>query len=184
MDRTPLAEYGGAMKGFHWLVVALLVVQYALGWTMPELRRGMPPEGLVNLHLSFGVAIGAIMALRLAWRVLTPQPPANSSLPRWQHRAATAVHGLLYLLVFALVLTGWADASRRGWPVTLFGILDLPALVATGSTVGRALGEVHETLVTVLLLLVGLHVAAVAAHVVLWRDRIMDRMTPRLRHRS
>ncbi|MEA1676173.1 cytochrome b [Nitrospirillum sp. BR 11163] len=184
MKREPLTEYGSAMKGFHWLVVGLLVVQYALGWTMPELRRGMPPEGLVNLHLSFGVAIGAVMALRLGWRVLTPQPPGDPSLPAWQEKAAAAVHGLLYLLVFSLVLTGWADASRRGWQVTLFGGVDLPALVATGSPTGRALGEMHEALVTVLLVLVGLHVAAVAAHVVLWRDRIMDRMMPHTRSRT
>ncbi|TWB40456.1 cytochrome b [Nitrospirillum pindoramense] len=179
MDAIPTAHYSGAMKGFHWLVVVLLAVQYTLGWTMPELRRGMPPEGLVNLHLSFGVAIGAVMALRLGWRLLTPQPAADPRLPAWQHKAAAAVHGLLYLLVFTLVLTGWADASRRGWPVTLFGALDLPALVATGSSLGRTLGEIHEALVTVLLVLIGLHVAAVAVHVVLWRDRILERMLPR-----
>ncbi|WP_044561375.1 cytochrome b [Azospirillum sp. B4] len=178
MDYSPTPEYGGAMKGFHWLVVAMLVVQYALGWTMPEIRRGTQPEGLVNLHLSFGVAIGAVMLLRLVWRVATPQPAPDRHLPAWQRRAAAAVHGLLYLLVLALVLTGWIGASGRGWTVTLFGAVDLPALVAQGSSVGHTLGELHEGLVTVLLLVVGLHVVAALAHVVLGRDDVLRRMLP------
>ena len=68
----------------------------------------------------------------------------------------------------------------RGWTVTVFGILSLPALVAQGSGIGRTIGELHSILTWVLLGTVGLHVAAALAHLVFWRDRVMQRMLPRL----
>ncbi|MBB6250101.1 cytochrome b [Nitrospirillum iridis] len=176
----PATTYSPVMKGFHWATVLLLIVQYALGWTMPDIRRGMQPESLMNLHMSFGVVIGLLILARAAWRVLTPQPAPDTTLPAWQRKAAAAVHGLLYLLVLVLVFTGWAYASQRGWTVTLFGAIPLPALFETGSPTGHAVGELHEGLVTVLLLVVGAHVLGALAHLVLWHDGVMQRMLPRV----
>ena len=172
-------EYGAAAKGFHWLTALLLTVQFALGWIMPSIRRGMQPESLMNLHLSIGVVILAAALARVAWRLVRGVPAPEASLPAWQERMAQALHGLLYLLIFALVLTGWSYASMRGWTVTIFGLMSLPALVAQGSTIGRAIGELHSILTWVLLGAIGLHVAAALAHLLFWRDRVMQRMLPR-----
>jgi len=173
-------EYGAAAKGFHWLTALLLAVQFGLGWIMPNIGRGMQPESLMNLHLSIGVVILAAALARVAWRLVHGVPALEASLPAWQERMAQALHGLLYLLIFALVLTGWSYASMRGWTVTIFGLMSLPALVAQGSTIGRAIGELHSILTWVLLGAIGLHVAAALAHLLFWRDRVMQRMLPRL----
>ena len=45
--------YGPGAKSLHWLVVALLLVQFAIAWTMPGIRRGTCPDGLIGLHRSF-----------------------------------------------------------------------------------------------------------------------------------
>ncbi|HUC61650.1 MAG TPA: cytochrome b [Alphaproteobacteria bacterium] len=174
-------EYGAVAKSFHWFVLALLLIQYALGWLMPHIRPGAPPETLASLHLSFGLLIGAVMLVRLGWRLVNGVPPAEASLPPWQRRAAEALHGVLYLLIFAVVLTGWSNASVRGWQPSLFGLAPLPALFAKGSATGRAIGHWHSTLIWVLLAAVGLHVAAALAHALVWRDRVMQRMLPRKR---
>ncbi len=115
-------EYGAAAKGFHWLTALLLAVQFGLGWIMPNIGRGMQPESLMNLHLSIGVVILAAALARAAWRLVHGVPAPEASLPAWQERMAQALHGLLYLLIFALVLTGWSYASMRGWTVTIFGL--------------------------------------------------------------
>jgi cytochrome b561 len=88
------------------------------------------------------------------------------------------VHLLLYALVLATTLTGWTFASMRGWTITLFGMLPLPALVAEGSAMGRSIGRLHETLTWVLLGAVGLHVAAALLHLLVYRDGVMARMLP------
>jgi len=38
---TARLQYGGTEKVFHWLMVALLLVQYSIGWLMPDIHQGM-----------------------------------------------------------------------------------------------------------------------------------------------
>jgi cytochrome b561 len=64
--------------------------------------------------------------------------------------------------------------------LSIFGIVPLPALVAEGSTFGRAIGELHQILIWVLLVAIVLHVVAALIHLVVYRDRVMQRMLPRL----
>jgi len=168
-------EYGFTAKVLHWLIAAILVGQFALGWLMPPVRRGMEPGTGMHLHISIGIVVLALIVLRLLWRVSHPVPP-DPGLPRWQAAASTAVHWLLYLLVLANTLSGWFYASARGWTLTFFNVLPLPALSAQGSPIGRAVGSLHENLVWVLLALVVIHVAAALVHAFVYRDQVMQRM--------
>jgi cytochrome b561 len=42
MRMPPTLQYGATAKTLHWLIVALLVAQYAIGWLMPDVHRGPP----------------------------------------------------------------------------------------------------------------------------------------------
>ena len=66
--------YTGTAKALHWLVVALLIVQFILAWTMPDIRRDTKPDTLINLHLSFGMLVLGVAVIRLAWRMLQVLP--------------------------------------------------------------------------------------------------------------
>lgn len=180
MRERRVQEYGAAAKWFHWLTAGLLTAQFLIGWIMPDIRRGMQPESLMNLHMSIGMVILAVGGTRLSWRFargVPPRPPATSP---WLNAAADAVHASLYLLLFAMVLTGWSFASMRGWSIDVFGVLPLPALFAQGSALGRSIGRLHETLSWVLLGAVALHVTAALAHLLLVRDGVLQRMLPHL----
>lgn len=168
-------EYGVTAKVLHWVIAAILVGQFALGWLMPSVRRGTEPGTSMHLHISIGIVVLVLIVVRLLWRVSHRVPPA-AELPRWQAVASSAVHGLLYLLVLVSTLTGWFYASARGWTLAFFDLLPLPALSAQGSPIGRAIGSVHENLVWVLAALVAIHVAAALVHAFVYRDQVMQRM--------
>jgi cytochrome b561 len=177
-DRVPKQlQYGAPAKTFHWTIVGLMVVQYLIGWLMPDIHRGMTPGTPMMFHLSVGVTILSLMTLRFLWRLAHPVAP-DSSLPPWQRLSSEAVHWVLYLLVFATTLTGWFFASSRGWSMRLFGLFDLPMLTAENSPAARAIGRWHQTLEWTLLVLVGLHVLAAAVHLFVYRDRVLARMLP------
>jgi cytochrome b561 len=179
----PATSYGTAAKSLHWLIAILLIVQFPLGWLMPDIRRGMTPGTPMMVHVSIGMVVLALIVLRLAWRLTHPVAP-EAALPRWQRLSSEALHWLLYALVLVTALSGWFYVSMRGWAIDLFGLLRLPGLVAEGSQLGRALGRLHESLTVVLVVFVGLHVAAAFVHLFVYRDRIMQRMLPRLLQRE
>jgi len=179
----PAADYGTASKSLHWLIAALLLAQFPLGWLMPDIRRGMMPGTPMMVHVSIGTVIFALIILRLVWRLTHPVAP-DTALPAWQRTASGAVHWLLYVLVLATTLSGWFYVSMRGWTIDVFGLLRLPGLVEQGSQLGRSLGRLHEGLTAALAVLVGLHVGAALVHLFVYRDRIMQRMLPRSWQRS
>jgi cytochrome b561 len=177
-DSQARHSYTGTAKSLHWLILALLIVQFTVGWTMPHMGRNTQPDTLINLHFSVGILILSIAMLRLIWRLAHPEPEPEAGVPPWQIATARLVHWLLYVLLFAVPMLGWANASWRGFPVIMFG-LELPKLLATRAPGWAWTGDVHALLAEyVMLTLVGLHVAAALYHWLVRRDRVLQRMLP------
>ncbi|MGH6969926.1 MAG: cytochrome b, partial [Stellaceae bacterium] len=127
--------------------------------------------------MSLGLIILAVIVIRVLRRAIVGAPTPEPG-PRWQTAAAATTHGLLYVLVFALLLSGWANAVAHNWTITLFWTLTLPSVLPAGAAWVQALGELHSTIVWVLLGLVGLHVAAALGHRFILRDNVLGRMLP------
>ena len=170
------AGYTPTAKSLHWLILALLIVQFTAAWTMPHIGRSTPVTPLISLHFTMGVVILAVAIVRLAWRAAHGEPEPEAGVPPWQTTSARIVHWLLYLLLFVLPILGWINASWRGMPIVMFG-LELPQLVATRAAGWGWSGDVHALLSNYMLLtLVGLHVLAALYHYFIRRDGVLQRM--------
>jgi cytochrome b561 len=172
--------YNVAAKFLHWLIVVLLVVQFAVAWTMPDIRRDTKPVDLVAWHLSVGIFIMLAMLVRLGWRAISSVPPPPSDLAPLLRLVSRATHFVLYGALLVLPLLGWMNANARGWTVRLFGSIPLPALVEPGSPLGRRMGDVHGIVAWVVLGAVGLHVLGALYHRFVLNDTLMQRMLPRM----
>jgi len=174
---TARLQYGTIAKVFHWLIVALLLVQYAIGWLMPDIHRGMKPGAPMTFHISVGITILVLMVLRLVWRLTHPVAP-ESSLSPMQRLSSEVVHWLLYALVLATTVTGWLFASYRGWGVPFFYLFPMPMLAADNAAAGKAIDGLHQALDWALLVFIVIHVVSALVHIFVYRDRIMQRMLP------
>jgi cytochrome b561 len=173
-DRT---QYDGTAKVLHWLVVALLLAQYLIGWLMPDIHRGMKPGDAMTWHISVGIVILALIVVRLVWR-LTHRVAPEGSLEPWQRSAAEAVHWLSYVLVLLTTISGWLFASFRGWSISLFFLTPLPMLSSENPDALRAINHWHQKFEWTLLILIGLHVLAAVVNLLFYRNRVMQRMMP------
>jgi cytochrome b561 len=175
MAAISTSRYDPFARVLHWLIVALIVVQYALAWTMPAIHRGTQPVGLITWHLEIGTVIIAVMLVRIVWRLLRREPEVVETTPSMR-LVARLTHGLLYALLIVQPVMGWINASSRGWHVTLFGVIPLPALSPTGSPLGHEMGDLHQVLAWGLLGLIGLHLAGALYHHFILRDGVLRRM--------
>ena len=170
--------YTGTAKALHWLILALLIVQFIVAWTMPHIGRNTPVTTLISLHFTLGVVILAVAIIRLVWRMSHGEPEPEDGLPPWQTASARLVHWLLYAVLFVVPILGWINASWRGMPIVMFG-LQLPQLIATRAPGWQWTGDVHTLLAEYgMLTLVGLHVAAALYHFFVRRDGVLQRMLP------
>jgi cytochrome b561 len=168
-------EYGTTDKAFHWGIVALLVVQFPLGWLMPDIHGGMTPGVAMTWHISIGSVILILIIARFVWR-LTHSVAPEGSLPAWQRRTSEAVYWLLYVLVMLTTFSGWLFASARGWAISWFFALPMPMLTSGDRALVRALDGWHQVFEWALLIAIGVHVGAVLVHLFYYRDGVAQRM--------
>jgi cytochrome b561 len=99
-------------------------------------------------------------------------------MPRWQHAASRLTHAAFYLLLFAMPVSGWLMSSASNYPVSWFGLLQLPDFVRPDEGLKDLLEDVHETLAKALIALAVLHVVAALKHQFIDRDGLLMRMLP------
>lgn len=174
---NPPARYNGPAIALHWLLALLITAAFGVGLYMADLPMSPARLKLFNYHKWAGVTILVLSALRLLWR-LAHRPPADLPAPRWQQRAAHAMHWALYALFFLVPLAGWAYSSAAGFPVVWFGVLPLPDFVPKDKALAEILKSRHELLAWALAVLVLLHIAAALKHQFIDRDGLLDRMRP------
>lgn len=162
----------------HWLVAGLVLAGFAVGTYAVGLEVSPAKLKLYSWHKWIGITILLLMLARLAWRLWHSPPALPAAMPRWEQRMAATVHGLLYLLLFALPLSGWLMSSAAGFPVVYLGVLPLPDLVGKDKALAETLKTVHDWLNNGLFLLITLHVAAALKHHFRDRDTVLARMLP------
>jgi len=106
-------------------------------------------------------------------RLLIPIP-----CPHGKKTAAHGLHGLLYLLMFAIPVSGYMYSLAAGVPIVYLGIIPLPVLIEPNEEWKMILKQVHYFLNMTLLALVVLHVAAALKHHFIDRDNVLKRMLP------
>ncbi|MFL6671980.1 MAG: cytochrome b [Massilia sp.] len=172
-------RYTSTAIALHWLIAVLIIGTFSLGLVMTDIP-GLSPTKLryFSWHKWAGVTVLLLAAVRLLWRLRHRAPAYPESMPAWQRRAAHGLHGLLYVLIFAVPLSGYFYTLAAGVPVVYFGLFQLPVVIAPDPALKPVLKAVHYWLNMLMAGLVGLHVAAALKHLLVDRDRITQRMLP------
>lgn len=173
-------NYDRAAIALHWITALLIVANLLLGLSMVQLPISPRKLHWYLWHKSIGITIFAVTSLRLAWRALRPHP-APIAMPRWQRRAASVSHAMLYALLLVIPLSGWLYSSATGVQVVYVGALPLPDLLPKDKAVADALRIVHIGLNALLAGVIAVHVAAALRHHFVDRDTVLVRMLPILK---
>lgn len=176
MTTAPPIAWNAVARGFHWLMAVLILLQGAGGWIGHEMDRSPAKVDVMTAHKSLGITLLLLVILRLLWRLSHPAPPLPAQSKSWEVRAAWLSHATLYLLMFALPLSGWLAASTSIVPWKLWWVIPWPAIAAPDPGLHELAGEVHETLVKLLIAVLIVHVAAALRHHFLKRDDVLLRM--------
>ncbi|MGE5320152.1 MAG: cytochrome b [Hyphomicrobiaceae bacterium] len=173
---TSVMRYSTPAIVLHWLVALLIFAAFPLGLYMADLPFSPEKLKLFSYHKWIGVSVFMLAVFRVTWRLTHMPPPLPASVAAWQRRASVIVHGLLYLLILVVPISGWLMSSAKGVQTVWFGVLPLPDLIGKDKALGRQLAEVHETLNYTMLALVVVHVSAALQHHFIERQPFLQRM--------
>lgn len=178
MLRNDHARYGIVAQVLHWLIAALIVVMFGLGWYMSDLPLGQRKFELYQLHKSLGITILALAVVRLLWRLFNPAPPLPAHLKPWERTAAHLNHALLYAMLFVQPMIGFLQSNAANFPVVWWGTVRLPTVIGSDEALADRLLEVHVWNSRLLLALVLIHAGAALRHHFILKDDVLRRMLP------
>jgi cytochrome b561 len=126
MDRP--TGWGLVSRLLHWLTAVLIALELALGFWIVDLSD-YGPVSTAMVHHTLGFVLLALVIVRVNWRVNNVRPDHPASMGSWRRRLAGLTQALLYLLMIAFPLSGWAAmaTSPEGLPIYFLG-LEIPRM--------------------------------------------------------
>jgi cytochrome b561 len=171
---NPPRHFNFLARLLHWsMAVAILAMLFVGAAMVISLRHR---EQLLDLHRPLGLAILLLAIVRLANRLRNTPPPLPADLPRLQKFAAEASHWILYGLMLAMPVIGWAMLSAGGYPVVVFDGFNLPAIAPHSAVLYGFLRPLHGVLAYVLFFTILGHLGAALFHAWVRRDEVFGQM--------
>jgi cytochrome b561 len=174
----PPTGYPASSKWLHWLVAISVLVTIPVGLILPYLQPGPTQDGLYNFHKSIGVVILVLMVLRIINRFAIGAPASEPGLEPWKRTVSSAVHGSLYLLLVVQPILGYWANSAFGASTPVFGVFELPPLVAQNEDLATRLFALHRWVGVAIALIAAMHIAAALQHYFVIKDGVLQRMLP------
>lgn len=175
------ARYSRPAKIFHWLTVFFVFAAWGLGLVGDDLPRGSIRHLGEFIHILLGETVALLLLLRLVWRFIAPPPPLEPTALGLAGALATrAVHLALYGLLLAVPVVGVVTLFNGGEALSIYGLYDIPSPWPKNRELKHNSKEIHELLAHTLVVLALLHAAAALVHHYVFKDRVLERMLPRL----
>lgn len=182
--RNTSESFGSIAKFFHWLIFLMILCMLILGFIMSDMPNGPDKLKLYGIHKATGITILGLVLLRLVWKYMNISPELPDGMDAWQRLAAKASHVVLYVLMLAMPLSGWAMSSAAGFPVSVFGWFTMPSLISPNRELVDVFKEAHEVIGYLIIIISLTHGTAALLHHFYYKDNVLTRMLPFVRDKK
>ena len=170
-----LNEYGLLAKLFHWITFLVLILQIPFGFYLVGLEFSDERIELENIHILIGITIFYITLFRLMWKFINPNPTSSINIFKGQALVAKLNHFLLYLSILMITTSGILKKLYMG--ETLNFLFFNYGFKKDNFILADAFYQVHIYANYLLIALVILHILAVIAHHIFFKDKILKKIT-------
>jgi len=175
--RNSHARYGWMSQWLHWLMALAIVVLYGLGLWIDEMTYNDPLyQTIPHIHESIGIILIGVLAFRFAWRLINIEPNDDDLKPL-ERLGAKIVHRGFYVLILALLISGYLISTADGRALAVFDWFHVPSIIQARHQEDIA-GDVHEILADAVLIIAAVHALAALKHHYLDGGDSLRRMLP------
>jgi cytochrome b561 len=181
MMRNSGGRWGYVAKALHWSAAALIITMLGLGLAMVHAGLGSGAKfETYQLHKEIGFFVLAVMLVRGLWRMANSSPAFPAGMRPWERQLARAFHLGFYILIAAMIGSGWlmVSASPLPFPTHLPGGFIVPNLTGPNALLEARSKFIHEVVSKLLIAAIGVHIAAALKHHFVDKDGVLQRMLP------
>lgn len=166
-------KYPASMMIFH----ALIAVGMIATWLIAQMQNF---DDYIDLHRSLGFAVLVLAILRIInKRFVSSKIPASvNSKGSLKYILEKSTHGLLYLTMLIIPVIGCLLTNAQGEAVNVFGLFELPRLMAENFSLAATLSDLHELGADIFVILLVLHILGALVHLFRNKENVFKRMFP------
>ncbi len=184
-------DYGTIAKWLHWGTALLFLAAYVSVYYRQWFTEEKTPENwtALQIHLSVGVTIAVVVALRIIWRMTNRLPAPEPGNKAWQ-LMIRAGHYTLYAVMILMPITGYIGTGAnteyfflfdipKFEDTQLFALLVQDGMGMTFKEFEEPIDFIHKDVMgawVVWILILG-HIAAALYHHFVKKDRTLRKMT-------
>ncbi len=171
-------SWGSIAKFFHWSIAILIIGMLLLGLSFSFIDSRALKSPLMTIHKSIGFTLIILVILRIVWRFANPTPKLPSTTPRWQAIFAHSSHGLLYLALLIMPLSGMLMSAAHGYGINYFWLFSFSIPFPHNEVLKSILSWTHLITAWTLSILLLAHLAGALKHHFIDKDNVLRRMRP------
>lgn len=166
-------RHSASLRIAHWVIALLVFLTWPLGLMIGFVKDAVKLDFYL-VHESLGFLVLWLMLVRLGIRLTGGAVRVEA--PRHEKIAAESVHGLLYLFLILMPVSGFLATNAHGFPLKWFGLFEVWSPIGKMPDIAVTLSAIHEWSAWILLALFALHIAAALFHHVVRRDATLYRI--------
>ena len=172
-------KYSPINQALHWITALCMLAILPLAWVMTNAKEGTAfSSALFNWHKTLGGIVLLVTAFRIVWRFRDPPPPYPAAVAAWDRMLAHIVYWLFFAVLIWMPVTGFLTSTYGGHATKLFNAIPTPLLLPRDKDLSDLFGTLHGLGQWAVYALIGLHLCAVAFHLIWRRDGVLGRMLP------
>jgi cytochrome b561 len=172
------ARYSRTNQVLHWVTALCMLAILPLAWVMVNAKPGPGTSAMFNWHKTLGAIVLIVTAIRIVWRFFDGPPPYPKAVAAWEQGVAHAIYWLFLAVLIWMPVTGFLTTTFSGHPTRLFDVVPTPQILPVDKDLAGVFGELHLIGQWAVYILLGLHLSAVATHLIWRRDGVLGRMLP------
>ncbi|PKG76400.1 cytochrome b [Shewanella sp. Choline-02u-19] len=170
-------SYGLVAILFHWLSALAVIGLFAVGFWMVDLTYYSEwYKTAPYLHKSVGLILLLLTLSRIFWRMFTPNPKSLASHKRWERSAGHITHGVLYLLLLVIMVSGFLISTADDRGIWVFNWFEIPSLGVFMEDQADIAGVIHQYAAYSLIGLVLIHALGALKHHFIDKDSTLLRI--------
>lgn len=172
---SEVKNYNVLARAIHWLSALVVIGMFAVGLWMVDLSyysewyRTAP-----HWHKSIGILLAALTLFRFVWKSVTPSPKVEGK--SYEVIGAKLAHFAMYVILFALPISGYLISTEDGRGIDVFNWFTLPGLGALFEGQADMAGQIHFYAAWALILIAAVHAIAALKHHFINKDNTLRKM--------
>jgi len=168
-----VTKYSRTVRILHWIVALLVFFTWPMG-LMIGFAKDEVKLDFYLVHESAGFLVFWFMLVRIGARFYHRAPSLFGTT--FERVAARTVHGLIYIFLIVMPVSGFLATNAHGFPLQWFGAIPIWSPIDKSPAIAPTLSEIHEWSAWIILGLLALHIMAAIYHHLIRRDATLYRI--------